>query len=327
MQYCARLGGGIVLFNILKKSLFVFVFIVFWLQTNESKAQVSAMESALDADAVGYEGYSPWNFSAFSLSSVGIDQIQDGGSSVGIYNYLSANYRLGGGKRISFRLPFMINTAGYERFNSTDSNPKSSEFQLQDQIISYVDNNLVLLPGDIEVFWEFRTYLPTGQSSRDQKTIVSFRNDFIISKSFSRYWDLEYFPKFQYYFQSNTTFIDQTGKLNNTKLADLNHWVTLWYKYSPSLSLGWQFGGENEWYNSSEVDPNGKKQRYGNLGRHSIKSGPSVRFAVSPAASFIVTLQNKVSYAGYGDNTGSFSDFGKFNADQTEIAMMAFLGF
>lgn len=312
------------MFCLVKKNFYIGILLaLFVIVPKPLWAQVSALEAALDTD--DGERYSPWAFSGFSLSSLGIDQAAQGGASLGTYSYLSAHYRMEKGTRFSIRLPFSVSTPGFDKYTRDEA--KSSEFLFQDIILGYTNTNLILLPGELEVFWEIRAYLPTSKSSQDQKQILRFRNDFIVSKSFTKHLEMEYFPKLSYYYQTNTTYFDPNGNLNNTKFAELDHWITLWYKISPTFNLGWQFGGEDEWYNQSKSSPQAKKQQTGNLSRHIIKSGPSVRFSVSSAVSLILTLQNKIPIAGFGKQNSPISNLGKFNADQTEVAMLAFMGF
>ena len=156
------------------------------------------------------------------------------------YNYLSANYRLFGGRKIAIRTPFTYSTAGYDSFSG--ERRQDQEIQMQDPFVSYVVYNLALLPWDIGVFWEGRIYAPLSHWSQETGLRGRFRSDLIFSKLLSRQWELEYIAKLNYYAQSQSLSgrvdVDKTtGEervyLSNTKRFFLDHWFSVWYKVSP----------------------------------------------------------------------------------------------
>ena len=148
------------------------------------------------------------------------------------------------------------------------------------------------------VYWEGRVYLPTSEHSRNTKMISRFRNDFILSKYFSSQVVMEYTSKLNYYYQSQTTyennFVDENGfdvsTTSRTKKLFYDHWLSLWYRMKPGLSLGWQVGWEHTYYNKSDVNRGRNKP-----GQHDYKMGPQVAFELSSNANFIFQISDNVT--------------------------------
>lgn len=309
------------------RSLFAVLFYTLCLFCSHSaKASLSVLETL---DSVRDTS---WSFSAFSLTSTDVGGLQTGGTGFTNYAFASANYRLDPSSKISFRAPFVYNSAGYKDFGQTTDDQKQ-QILLQDLIVSYTQYNLALLPGDIDVFWELRGYLPTSRGSYDKKQIGAIRNDFILSKIISEHFELEYISKFTWNIQTQTAYLnedastaDQT-KYSNTKYYELDHWAVLWYKAAHNLGFGAFIGGEDTWYHESKYVST-SRQRDGRLAEHLIKIGPAFRFTLNKNFNFILNISNKVPLSGYHPDTlGKNSDIGLFKPNQTQFVLMAFLNF
>ena len=267
-------------------------------------------------------GKSPWSYSYFGLYSHELAAADQGGGRFSSYNYVTASYRLGSDNKVTFRLPFTVNSYGFDEFNGSAN--QQQEVLLQDFIIGYTDYNLILLPWDIGVYWEARLYLPTSQFSRDIKMISRLRNDFIFSKYLTSQMVLEYTSKFNYYHQSQTAyenrFVDENGfdvvTTSLTKKIFYDHWLSLWYRSSPSFSFGWLAGWEDTYYNKSPINNNRVKNAV-----HEYKTGPQVAFELSPNANFIFQVADHVF------NDENRSELGQFKIDNTDLTLLAFVRF
>ncbi|MBY0315612.1 MAG: hypothetical protein K2Q26_08840 [Bdellovibrionales bacterium] len=290
----------------------------------EASASLSVLETLSSGD-------SNWGMSAFSLTGLKGEGLQSGGTGYNMYNFVSANYRINSSSKISLRAPFIYNSASYDDFGN-QTTLKEQEMLLGDFIVGYTQYNLALLPGDIEVFWEIRSYFPTSKGSQAQRKIGAIRNEFIISKTINRHFDLEYWPKFTWHIQTQAAYENENSTpdnliMSNTKRYDLDHWATLWYKMAPGFGLGLFFGAEDNWYNASSVNDT-SRQRNNRLHEHLIKAGPALRFTLNRNFNFILNVSNKVNLRGYrSEDTGKTSDLGQFRGDQTEFVLLAFLNF
>ena len=244
--------------------------------------------------------YSPWSFSAFSLLSTEWDENSQGGEMLSSYNYLSANYRIWGGRKLALRLPFTYSSAGYDSFNGDQH--QESEFLLQNPFLSYVIYDLMLLPLDIGVFWEGRVYLPLSQYSREIGLITRLRNDIIFSKLLSRNWEVEYVNKLNYYAQSKSivgriAMDKETGQkrvyIGNTKQWTMDHWLSTWYKFNPKTGFGFRLGGKDTWYNNTGALNRGVKREF--------RLGPQFRFALAERANFIFSVERTMGYDNFNE--------------------------
>ncbi len=261
-----------------------------------------------------------WNTNFFSLANTETDKLNEGGGRLSTYNYLTLATYVGNSYRFGIRTPFQYNTAGTDRFNGDKNN--DSELFLQDVILSLQKFDLAYLPWDLGLYWEGRVYLPTSKNSQQAKTVARLRNDFILSKVFNRYFEMEYSNKFSYYIQSRTTysnsFEDADGEtvsvVSSTKRMALDHWLQAWGKITPQIGVGWKIGGEDEYWNESDAENKRKP------GKRSWKTGPSIRFPLSDSANFIFSYEDVV------DRDGP-NNLGKFFADNTQFTLLSFLRF
>lgn len=306
-------------------ALLFLTLLIFSIYPRQSFAALSVLETMDNSRE------SNWSMSAFSLTGVKGEGLQNGGTGFNNYNFVSANYRIDSDSKISLRAPFIYNSAGYDDGGRELVN-KEQKMLLGDFIVGYTRYNLALLPGDIEVFWEIRGYLPTSKSSDAKKQIGEIRNEFVFSKTLSRNFDLEYWPKFTWSIQTQSVYENEFSTpaepaFSNTKRYELDHWATLWYKMAPGFGLGVFVGGEDNWYNRSKVIETGR-QKSNRVSEHLIKAGPALRFTLNRNFNFIFNISNKIKLNGYKpQETGTLSDLGQFQPDQTEFVLLAFLNF
>jgi hypothetical protein len=284
-----------------------------------AQAQVSSVETNL----LNY--YSNWSFSAFSLATASGKDSQDGGGSLFTFNYVSAHYRLDYNTRLAFRVPFTYRTAGFDDFNGNENQPQ--QLKIDDLIIDYTNFNLGLLPGEISVYWNLRTSLPTSSVSNAQRKIADFRNEFIFSKALAPRVDLEYWPKFTWFAQTQASYLNDFGTISNTKIYQLDHRITLYYRADQRINVGWFIGGEDSWYNKSKVNST-SRQRDGRLAEHALKMGPALKYTAGRNLNLILNISNVVPLWGFSDqDRGKLGDLGSFHANQTEVALLSFLSF
>ncbi|NJL25332.1 MAG: hypothetical protein HC902_09230 [Calothrix sp. SM1_5_4] len=231
-----------------------------------------------------------FNMNLFNLASAETDKFNNEGGRIATYSFLTlASWA--GDYRVAARIPFQYNTAGTDRFGGSKVNKQ--EFALQDIILGVQRTNFVFLPYDWELYWEGRIYLPTSSQSRKTGQIARLRNDLILSRVFSRYFETEYASKFSYYVQSRTayanSFVDEDGfEVNNiasaTKRMELDHWISLWGKITPRTGIGWMLGAEDQYWNKSEANRREKPAQY------EWKTGPQIRFPFGESANFHLLL-------------------------------------
>ena len=298
--------------NFLPPKKILFILSLFF--SSGAKAQVSVQER------MNFKP-SPWSYSYFGLLSHSWQELERGGARLSTYNFLTAAYRVSQATKVAVRLPFSYNSFGFDDFNKNAI--QDQELLLQDIFISYLNYNLILLPFDIGVFWEGRVYLPTSQTSQDMKMISRFRNDFVFSKYFSSEWVVEYVSKLNYFYQSQTAypiqFIDENGfevnTISRTKKLFYDHWFNIWYRFKPTLSVGWQAGWEDTYFNRSEAN-----RGFNKPGRHVYKLGPQVAFELSSNANFIFQVAENL----VNENR---KDLGKFRTENLHATLLAFVRF
>ncbi len=290
-----------------------------------SFAQLSVQETF---NASGY------TFSMFNLLSTEVDQTEfandeNGTGRLSTYTYFTAATRLNYDLKGGFRLPFIYNTAGRDRFN--DGQVQDSELFLQDVIVFLRDDSIALLPWDVSVFWEGRVYLPTGKFSQKAGTIGAYRNQFIFNKILTRHIQLEYDQKVTYNHQSRTAYLNRFENARGemvevaslTKSWELQHRVQAWYRFDADTGIGFQVSFEDDYYNSSlensrSLDRNSRLTKRAN---HVMKIGPALRFALSPKINFILNYADSVV------TTENQSELGKFKPENTEVALLSFIRF
>lgn len=278
--------------------------------------------------------YSPWSLSAFSLIIAEADQTQAGGSLFS-YNYIGPNYRLNNNERLAFKLPFLMNTAGHDRFNGQCVQDQDAE--LADPFVNYSNYDLVLLPGDIDVYWDGRVYLPLSKASRKQKMIGRLRSNFIFSRRITQALEVEWRNEFNYYHQSQTTYVasgindqcevgDNAGPSNTRRFA-MDNWINIWYRLDRKWSLGLVTIFTEEVRNTSGTIET-SRQRNGRMKEISVSMGPSVKWIANDNVSFIGTVSDRIQYSGFHPlSQDNLADLGKFKKENVEVTLSSFIRF
>lgn len=290
----------------------------FVLSSASAFAQLSVQES--DTNRLTIMGRTV-NFNYFNLANLETDKFNDEAGRLATYNMITASSWVSFNYRFALRVPFQYNTGGTDRFNGNKVNEE--EMFLQDIILGVQNYNLLYLPYDFELYWEGRMYLPTSPNSKKTGLITRLRNDFILGKTFNKYFEAEYVNKFSYYFQSKTAyannFTDEDGfevnVISQTKKQELEHWAAMWLRLTPETAVAWRLGEEEQVWNAANAE--GRPDR-------SLKTrftGPQIRFPLTKNANFIFAYTDKVTH-GVNDN-----ELGEFQADNTEFTLLSFVRF
>lgn len=298
------------------RSVLVAVFIVLGLQ-NVGHAQSLSVQEKVSS-------YKPYWFNGFTLAGYDLKLQEVGGGQVTSYNYLTYNYGLGSGRRFVMRLAYIVNSPGWSQFEDKPPAYNKADMFFDDLIVSYIDNSLVLLPGDIQVYWDGRLYLPVGQQSLLENRIGRIRNDFILSKYITQKVELVLWSKFNYYIQSRTTYVtdipqnDETGEtlevLTNTKQWGNENWLDLWYRINYDYAVSLRIGNDIDRYYQA---PNQGKFKDTAVRYH---FGANMRFNVSDSINMIAGVKHEVAKA-------DFSQILKVDKDNIGFALLAFYSF
>jgi hypothetical protein len=261
------------------------------------------------------------NFSFFNISSLEPDKAGIDGGRLASYSYLSGATWVNANYRFALRVPFQYNSAGTDRFNR--DKVSEQEMFLQDIILGMQNYNLLYLPWDLELYWEGRVYLPTSKNSKKIGTITQFRNDFILSRVFSRYFEVELVQKLSYYVQSRTaysnTFKDEDGfdrtVVSTTKKMEVFHGIAAWGKITSEAALGWELNLEDSHYNASAAENKSRP-----ISR-TISTGPAVAFPITSNANFILLFEDRV------DRENKIAELGRFYSNNTQLSLLSFVRF
>ncbi len=287
-------------------------------------AHVQAQVSVQESDSANYLRIfsRQVNFNFFNIASVESDKAGETGGRLSTYSYLTGATWINANYRAALRLPFQYNSAGTDRFNGEKVN--ESEMFLQDIIIGLQNYNLLYMPLDMELYWEGRAYLPTSKNSKRAGLITRLRNNFILSRVFSRYFEMEYDQKFSYFIQSRSaysnTFNDEEGYertvVSTTKNMEIEHSIRAWGKITPQVAVGWMVGSNEEYWNKSDAEQRSKP------GRRVWVTGPQLAFPITNNANFILAYEDAVDR----DN-GDTKELGKFYSKNSQIGLFSFIRF
>ncbi len=242
-----------------------------------------------------------WTVTFFSIASTETRNFDSGSPSVGSYDYFGFNRRLSPTTKFAFRVPFLFNTAGYNKYGDFDK----QDIKLHDVILNFSDYDFYYI-GEVDVSANFKLYLPTSEYSQLQKTVARIRPEFYFKYNFGRYSWISYGFKPDYYIQSQTAYYDDTtprradgtfvtDPRKTNKIASLEHYLEGSININRLFSARLKSGFDEDWYYGSEAE---------NL------DGGHVTYAVSSAGveirpmrglNFILSLQNKaILYSGKG---------------------------
>jgi hypothetical protein len=285
----------------------------------EAQAQFSVQEA--DGDSRFRLFGNTFSPSFYSLTSIETDKFNDEGGRLSMYNYLTLKTWAGNGFRPLIRIPFQYNSAGTDRFDGAKQ--MKQDVFLQDIILGVMKSDLVYLPWDIGVWWEGRAYLPTSKNSANSGLITRLRNNFILSKVLSKYFEVEYDQKFSYFFQSRSaneiTFRDEFDfeqtATSLTKKMEYDQRLNFWYKITARTGLGWEIGTKDQYYNKSAANNNKYKPAI-----REVRMGPSIRVPLNDSVNFILVYEDNVELA-------NSQQLGKFYADNTQFLLHSFISF
>lgn len=277
--------------SVLSRLLSILFFVFLFLGSQNSWGQAFSVQEKVYT-------YKPYWFSGFTRADYALNLYDVGGGKVSTYSFINANYRLGAGKKVTLRIPFIISSAGWDQFEDKAPTYHTPDAFFEDPILSLVNGSLALLPGDIQVYWEGRFYIPVGQQSRLENRIARLRNDFIFSKNLTQKWEVNWVNNINYYIQSRTTYVtdipqnDETGEtlevLTNTRAWRIDNRFDLWYKYSYDLGFGMQFATRSDVFYQA---PNQNRTKSSQL---EYSFGPQVRFSMGDFGNMIASVSNTV---------------------------------
>lgn len=298
----------------IRRSLLTFLFFSF----TAAHAQFSVQESD-SANKLSIFGRDV-NFNFFNLTSVETDKMNDDGGRISTYNQVTASSYVSYNYRLSLRVPFQFNTSGTDRFNGEKVNEQ--ETSLQDIIIGMQNYELLMLPADLSLYWEGRLYLPTSPNSKQSGLITRYRNEFILSRVFTRHFEMEFSNKFSYFFQSRSTYQNtyrdgfdyERTSASATKKMEVENRLAAWGKIDAETGIGWQLGTKETYVNESDAEDKH------NPGRRELKTGPSIRFPFTKNANFIFNYEDVV-------DRENAKQLGKFYADNTQFTLLSFIKF
>lgn len=297
--------------------LLVLVFIV-------SAFSVSAWGQSFSVQEKVTNAYSPFWVSGFTRADYEMRMWDVGGGQVSTYSFINLNYRTGPGKKVTLRIPFIISSAGWSQYEDKDPAYHKADAFMEDPILSIVDNNLILLPGDIQVYWEGRFYIPVGQQSLLENRIARLRNDFIFSKNLTQKLEVNWVNNVNYYVQSKTTYYtdvplnEETGErlnvLTNTRQWRIDNRFDLWYKFSYDFGVGMQFYARNDVFYQSPAQNRFKATET------EYAVGPQVRFGMGDIGNMIISVSHRVP-------KDQFGNLLKLDRDNIAVAALAFYMF
>lgn len=195
--------------------------------------------------------------SYFSIYSVGnMKPGKDepaGGRNIGGYNYFSLNYKLDQDRKVSLRLPFTYQTAGYNEYGDYET----QRGDLQDIFVSMSFYDLGYI-GAIDISGAVKLYAPTSANSQNSGMISRLRGEFFFDWNFSRFSSLTYVLKPGMFFQGNTAYINDMAGVDDqgfyysdprstTKQFELENYLELVADVNQYLALKPRLGFDEEW--------------------------------------------------------------------------------
>lgn len=268
--------------------------------------------------------YSPFWISGFTRADYEMKLYELGGGQMSTYSFINMNYRLGTGRKVALRIPFIISSAGWAQFEDKAPTYHKHNAFFEDPILSIVNGSIALLPGDIQVYWEGRFYVPVGRQSLLENRIGRLRNDFILSKNLTQKIEINWVNNVNYYIQSRTTYItdipqnEETGEslevLTNTRQWRIDNRFDLWYKFTSDFGLGMQLGIRNDVFYQA---PNQNRTKGSEV---EYAFGPQLRFNAGELGNMIITVNNSVQRE-------EASQLFKVKRERLAVALLAFYMF
>jgi hypothetical protein len=260
-----------------------------------------------------YYKRSKWSYSFFSFLSAPYElPVKDRTSLIDSYNYISFNYKIDYTKRVSIRPTFNMNTTGYDSILRED---KPSKIEVGDIYLQYADYNFALLPGNIGVLAQFRLFLPTSESSREQKTLAKLGGWFIFSRPFGDSWELNFHTKGYFYWQSQKSYDGGKSYPSHTKKYKWENYFEFGKMFNEKFGFSTRFGLKMEEKHGSSV--------YDSEPRHTntLITGLSFRYNYAWYLNFIFGISNEIY------NVNNQEDRTPLQPEDLEFILLTFFRF
>lgn len=191
---------------------------------------------------------SGWGISYFNFASVTKYQEFDRVDAFSIYQYIAFQKRLSWDKRLSFRIPYSIQTAGY----SGNVFYPSYRSSFHDFHIVWNHFDALELPQEWDLHYALYFYFPTSPMSQRRGWLMRYRLWLTLEQQFSHrlrwgiWWQPEYFVNTKRAYENSFEFIDPNGQwISGTNIRQNVRWtqrLTGVTQYAIRRSLSWQLG-------------------------------------------------------------------------------------
>ncbi|MCE3010457.1 MAG: hypothetical protein LW875_07580 [Proteobacteria bacterium] len=281
---------------------------------------------------------SNWRVSYFNLTSAGVKEVNEGASTLSMYNYFSLNYRISRDEKFSLRPAFVINTTGFDR--NGENQPMG--VKAGDLYLNYSHTSLALLPGEWGLEGDFRLYLPTSESTQNKKTITYLHSWLRAEKRLGAGWKATYNFRPSFFIQSQKAYRSERETVNadgskqlriearRNMLSELEQYLTVSRYMKPWFQPQLELGTVTEWYHTSN------QTNRGDSVKNYLSIAPGTQITVNRQLRFIFAIDNQIeitdSKSAYtsGDSTLTWkSRNGKsiefFRPEQTQYLLLTFL--
>ena len=287
--------------------------------TSTLKSEVPQTDSSLVPQPFTQEDkpvrakYSPWGTAYFNWATQNMRDTRNGVGRLSSYNFVSLDYRLGNGRKLSIRPTFFLNGAG----NDFMGRPQESDFGVGDIYLQYFHYNLALLPGNIGMSGAFRAYVPISENSRDQTLITRFQARMFFTKPLGYGAQVTYVVEPRYFVYRDRAFLFRDGTFEQ---ARGNRWGALWHymefaeRIGDSWGLSQTLGFMHQW--NYEVPASGIANRI------------TDRFETNVGAFFdLGTVMFRLSLLNSIDIRRPRQGFQLYREDETEYSLMTYVRF
>lgn len=202
-----------------------------------------------------------WGLTLFSIASVrnSFRQVNEP-RTIDSYNYFGLNYRIDSDTRLSLRIPFLLNTEGYNMYNDK----MVSKGQIQDIHVAYSRYDLGYI-GDIDLSGNVKAYMPTSEWSAKSGMIARFRGEIYFEYAIGRFSAISYGIKGDIFWQRNRSYIDYSiprfddgnfmrDPRGTTRQYSLEHFVEAYIDINQYFTVKPRVGFDEDWYYSSETE-------------------------------------------------------------------------
>lgn len=238
-------------------------------------------------------------FSISSVDNMRPGKADDGGRTWSGYNYFSLNYKIDQDHKLSFRLPFVYQTEGTDKYGEKTS--QRADLQDIHIALSFYDLGYI---GPVDLNGAIKFYLPTSQYSQDTQMYARLRGELFAEYHITRFSSIKYVSKPDIYFQGRTSnFIADTAQFDDggyvtdprqsTKQYSLEHYLELVADVNQYFALKPKAGFDEDW-------------RYGSVANeleaeHTTKAVFALGLEVRPfrALNFTIAIQNENNLSSY----------------------------